>query len=45
MSILKENKGVIIFYIVLAITTLILVNDVKMENLNGGSELFTYIKK
>ena len=42
ISILKENKGVLLFYIVLAIATLILVNDAKnanMENKYINSEI------
>jgi len=42
MSIVRENKGVLLFYIVLALATLILVNDVKsakMENVEINGEV------
>lgn len=45
VEVLRRNKGVIIFYIVLAIATLIIVNDAKMEGLEGTSTSFTYINK
>lgn len=45
IDILRKNKGVIIFYIVLAIATLVLVNDIKMENLKETKETLTYINK
>ena len=33
MKFLKENRGVIIFYVVILIASLVLVNDVKKDNL------------
>ncbi len=45
VEVLKQNKGVIIFYIVLAIATLVIVNDAKMEGLEGSSSSFAYINK
>lgn len=45
VEVLKQNKGVIIFYIVLAIATLVIVNDAKMERLEGSNSSFAYINK
>ena len=45
VEVLKQNKGVIIFYIVLAIATLVIVNDAKTEGLEGSSSSFTYVNK
>ena len=33
MKFLKNNKGAIIFYIILLISTLVITNDVKKDNL------------
>lgn len=33
MKFLKNNKGVILFYVVILISTLVIVNDVKRDNL------------
>ena len=45
VEVLKQNKGVIIFYIVLAIATLVIVNDAKMEGLEVSNSSFTYANK
>ncbi len=45
VEVLKQNKGVIIFYIVLAIATLVIVNDAKMEGLKVSNSSFAYINK
>lgn len=45
VEVLKQNKGVIIFYIVLAIATLVIVNDAKIEGLEGSNSSFAYINK
>ncbi len=45
VEVLKQNKGVIIFYIVLAIATLVIVNDAEMEGLEGSNSSFAYINK
>jgi len=42
ISIVRENKGVLLFYMMLAIATLILVNDAKsakMENIEINGEV------
>lgn len=38
MKFLKNNKGALIFYIVLLITTLVIINDVKNDNLREESK-------
>ena len=45
VEVLRRNKGVIIFYIVLAIATLVIVNDAKMEGLEVSNSSFAYINK
>ena len=37
MEFLKENKGVIIFYVMLAVFTFILVENAKMNNIEANS--------
>jgi len=44
MKILKNNKGVIIFYALILISTLVLINDVKKDNLREENRyVMTYM--
>ena len=46
MKFLKNNKGAIIFYLVLIISTLVIVNDVKQDTKNGENKyVMTYLSK
>ena len=46
MKFLKENKGAIIFYLVIILSTLIIVNDVKQDQVTGENKyVMTYISK
>ena len=46
MNFLKNNKGAIIFYLVIIISTLVIVNDVKQETKNGENKyVMTYLSK
>ncbi len=46
MKFLKENKGAIIFYLVIVISTLVMVNDVKQDIRTGESKyVMTYLQK
>ena len=46
MKFLKENKGAIIFYLVIIISTLVIVNDVKQDKRTGETKyVMTYLEK
>ncbi len=46
MKFLKENKGAIIFYLVIVISTLVIVNDVKQDKKIGENKyVMTYLQK
>ena len=46
MKFLKENKGAIIFYLVIIISTLVIVNDVKQDKKIGENKyVMTYLEK
>lgn len=46
MKFLKENKGAIIFYLVILVSTLVIVNDVKQDTKNGENKyVMTYLEK
>ena len=46
MKFLKKNKGVLIFYLVLVIATLVITNDVKKDNLREENKyVMTTLKK
>ena len=38
MKFLNENKGALIFYLILVISTLVIINDVKNDNLREESK-------
>lgn len=38
MEFLKNNKGAILFYVIILISTLLIVNDVKNDNLREESK-------
>ena len=38
MKFLKNNKGAILFYAIILISTLVIINDVKQDNLNEESK-------
>ena len=38
MKFLKNNKGAIIFYLILIVSTLVIINDVKNDNLREESK-------
>ena len=38
MKFLKNNKGAILFYAIILISTLLIINDVKQDNLNEESK-------
>ena len=38
MKFLKNNKGAIIFYVIILISTLVIINDVKQDNLREESK-------
>jgi len=44
MNFLKNNKGVILFYTLILISTLVLINDVKKDNLREENKyVMTYM--
>ena len=46
MKFLKENKGAILFYLVIVISTLVMVNDVKQDMRTGENKyVITYLQK
>jgi len=46
MRFFKENKGAIIFYLVILASTLVIVNDVKQDTKNGENKyVMTYLQK
>ena len=46
MKFLKENKGVIIFYAIIIISSLVLINDVKKDELRAENKyVMTYMNK
>ena len=46
MKFLKENKGVIIFYAIIIISSLVLINDVKKDELRDENKyVMTYMNK
>ena len=46
MKFLKDNKGVIIFYTLILISTLVLINDVKKDDLRAENKyVMTYMNK
>lgn len=46
MKFLKNNKGVIIFYTLVLISTIVLINDVKKDNLRENNKyVMTYMPK
>ena len=46
MKFLEKNKGVILFYTLVLISTLILINDAKKDNLRTENKyVMTYINK
>ena len=46
MKILKNNKGVIIFYALILVSTLVLINDVKKDNIREHNRyVMTYMPK
>ena len=46
MKILKNNKGVIIFYVLILVSTLVLINDVKKDNIREQNRyVMTYMPK
>ena len=38
MNFLKNNKGVILFYAIIFLSTLVLMNDVEKDNLKEGNK-------
>ena len=38
MKFLKKNKGAILFYVIILISTLLIINDVKHDNLHEESK-------
>ncbi len=46
MKFFKENKGAILFYLVILVSTLVIVNDVKQDTKNGENKyVMTYLQK
>ena len=46
MKFLEENKGVILFYTLILVSTLILINDVKKDDLRAENKyVMTYMQK
>ena len=46
MNFLKKNKGVILFYTLILISTLVLINDAKKDDLRTENKyVMTYINK
>lgn len=44
MKFLKNNKGAVIFYLIIIISTLVIVNDVKKDELNNRNKyVMTYL--
>lgn len=44
MKFLKNNKGAIIFYLIIVVSTLVIVNDVKKDELNNENKyVMTYL--
>lgn len=44
MKFLKNNKGAIIFYLIIVVSTLVIVNDVKNDELNNENKyVMTYL--
>lgn len=46
MKFLKNNKGAILFYLIILVSSLVIINDVKKDNLREESKyVMTYIVK
>ncbi len=45
MKFIKNNKGAIIFYAIIACASLVIINDVKNDNVNGENHyVMTYLQ-
>lgn len=46
MKFLKNNKGAILFYLIILVSSLVIINDVKKDNLREENKyVMTYITK
>ena len=46
MKFLKNNKGAILFYLIILVSSLVIINDVKKDNLREENKyVMTYIAK
>ncbi|MGN1358490.1 MAG: hypothetical protein ACI4WU_03880 [Bacilli bacterium] len=46
MNFLKNNKGAIVFYLIIIVSSLVIINDVKKDNLREENKyVMTYLSK
>lgn len=46
MNFLKNNKGAIVFYVIIIVSSLVIINDVKKDNLREENKyVMTYLSK